>query len=801
MVMKKFRGMIRQAACLLLVVAMLCTPALLSGCKDKQTEETKKSSRTKAAAEEESDEGENDEDSNGGSDDDDDASGNGSGSGTTDGTETETEPEEEEEEDPWAEPEEELSEEETRDLALEIAGKVGLSEEDLHGQYALFLRYAGSVSSNAELHEFNCYLYRIFPIIADHIKPENEDYFLKKVRELEFHIIETEDFWGGFSPWSNTIEIGINQFKDSTPGVQATGLYHELMHFVDSFIDGPTTTIVLMDDGSFADSSAFDEEELWDMSLLDASYWSEGGSEKYYAQYFSHAPETGAYEVAEQFLVGLEYIFGSELVDDIFFSHDTDAKFIALLEENGFSHEEIIKLYHVMDKMLDREKIDPDSAAEEFLDPQETLIRLYINNIGPDFESDAIFCRILATMEDDVLKNIPSEYRDFTNTLHRFSPDKEQELLRQIRKENGFSSEGMNFTLPPSPLLVDGEYKLVGNFFIHEDGVLLTRTTVMDYDFETNELISFEVYDDFIPEKLFERLPSDDSPEAQELVEGLLCDNSAAHSQTVKITKGPLKDLYQRAVDIGNQYGVYIWFGGMTPDGVLFAEDTKAVDHTSVSAALDSIEAVLAQYPEGYFDQLTFNTYSGIAICLYDGNFEYGFPSTAFVRNTNYLMLYVNTYRETYIGDPVDANNIMSESFDSIDYYAAQLICDIWRMSEKVMTARNSFFDRSTFTEDSWQALNPSGFEYLLSSLTDEIEAYAAEVDLQYFLCMEAISFADVDRAITYLYLMYSGMTGSFPIEMTPECLAKAEYLCSELRFYFGTDAWPETTTWEQAIR
>ena len=77
----------------------------------------------------------------------------------------------------------------------------------------------------------------------------------------------------------------------------------------------------------------------------------------------------------------------------MYFSHDTGVKFCYLLRENGFSDEDIIRVLRTTkteDGMYDRSM---------YIDPREVLIRLYTQKIGPDYEKDAKFCRIIAGMD------------------------------------------------------------------------------------------------------------------------------------------------------------------------------------------------------------------------------------------------------------------------------------------------------------------------------------------------------------------------------------------------------------------
>lgn len=772
---------LKSMACVLLSAALLLGTFTLSGCKEKTADATE-SRKTKASDRVSSDDKKETEE-------------------TTEAPTPTPEPTPEPTPTPTPTPDPEP-------LAREIAESVGLSEEDLRGEYALFLRFNDAVSMNPGLHEYKGFVYHLFPIVADHLESENEEYFLSRIRTLTFNNMNAVDYIACYWPDSNVIDVMNDLSKDFGEYELTITVYHEMMHFIDNNIDGKQTQLCVLEDGSLVDSSSFSEEELGKeleeerITIIDTPYWVEGGSEKYYAEYLTYAPETGAYQIGEQFLVGMEYIFGEEAVDEIFFSHDTDYRFKELLSQNGFTDEEIVKFYKVMSKMLDRTMEDP----ENYVDPQEVLIRLYINNVGPDYAEDAAFCRILATMEDDLLKSIPSEYREFTSGLRKFREKDERRMISYIKEEMGYDEDAMYFLIPPSPLFIDGELKLVAIYVLGTEVSEWTfYSTVMDYDFETDEIKGFEVHSDWLPETIYDVLPSDDTDEAAALIKELTADNSAAHDQTVVRRIPQFADLYDRAAEIGNKYGVYIWFADLIPEGILYAPDTTALYPEEVGKALDQIEAVLSLYPEDYFDQLLFEYYSGIFICLYDGLYEYGFPDSVYLDGKNYIGLYVDISQEEVQGHI--GERTITDAFRRIPPIESELICDIWCITEKYIVNRNFHFETSAVSEASWQATNYDGFSYMdvdysgVPELDPEqdaaLAAFEEKTDMEYFLCSESLLSAKNDRLLLYNYLMLSALTGEEPFELTDECKAKADELKREIRQIFDTSTWPDQTSWE----
>lgn len=686
--------------------------------------------------------------------------------------------------------------------ALAIAEQLGLSPDALRGKYDLFLRYDKIVRSNTNLHEYVGFMYGIFPIIADQLKPENEKFFFEKVRTLTLITITTKDFSGGYNPWANTISVNIDNWETYGEDETALTVYHELIHFIDNFIDGDATHLYLADDGKLIDTGVFSEEELWDLEIMDAPYLIEGGSEKYYSEYITHGPDTVAYLKAEQFMVGLEYIFGSEWIDELFFSHDTDYRFVEALRENGFTEEEILKVLRTMTKILDPEVSDPDM----YMDLRDVLIRLYIRNIGSDYENDAIFRRIIASMDDELLNKLPSDYRDFISGIERYSI-KDKRFLREISAKKGNPDREYIIDTVPSPLLLDGEWKLTSVFFpvwTPEGEKIDYDAAVFDYDFETDTILGCEIYDDWIIDNPYLTYPDDETEGAKEYLSSIKADNSEAHNQEVSGVISQFSELYERAEEIGNKYGVYIWFGDLIPEGVLYDRYTAALDPDLISETLDQIEEVLSLYPEDYFDQLLLRSYDGVFICLYDGCFEYDFPASFIINGKSLAGIYIDTTieeSEPHIGEW----NIVNQYFPDFSQIELYLICDIWELTERYIYIRNQFFEESSTDEKHWEALNYDGFKYMygpdeyfdLYEVKNEYLSYFNDVDPEYFLTASSVVSSKTDRTLLYAYAMMSAMRGKAPSDLSDACRAKLQELGRIIRTVFDDSKWPEKLPWE----
>ena len=105
-------------------------------------------------------------------------------------------------------PDRSSGEEEFKQEALKLAQELGVKEDELHGQYGLFLKYVDCIDQNTELGTLKDYVLHLFPVVADHLKPEDESYFFQNLSELRAEIGETMSSSAAeFYPGSNLVLI------------------------------------------------------------------------------------------------------------------------------------------------------------------------------------------------------------------------------------------------------------------------------------------------------------------------------------------------------------------------------------------------------------------------------------------------------------------------------------------------------------------------------------------------------------------------------------------------------------------
>ena len=384
-----------------------------------------------------------------------------------------------------------------KDDAVKLASEVGLTEEDLRGKYDLFIRYAEVVGSNPEFNGRREFIYHLFPVIAEHLKSENEEFFFGKVKELKITQKHTDGIDGQYIQTENKIELDPDLETRMGKEAYSSVFYHELMHFIDLNIAGSGLEgyACLMDDGSIRKYGDLDYGEMRHMKDYLYSYFIEGGAEMYTSEYFTYAPNS--YLPRVRFLVGMKYILGVEKIDNMFFDVDTDYQFAQLLMVNGFTTEETVKVFMAM-----RNTPDALSEPKTLIDPREVLIRLYINNVGPDYEKDKTFCLILGSMNESDLNKIPSDYSKFYTKLSGVSQEDVLQVWGYLTNIVGDYDVQWGFIGLPAPLYLNGELKLAVTAGPTEGNKLDYKAVVVDYDFEKNEIKDITIHEKWSPEPL-----------------------------------------------------------------------------------------------------------------------------------------------------------------------------------------------------------------------------------------------------------------------------------------------------------
>ena len=654
------------------------------------------------------------------------------------------------------------SESEAKALAMSL----GLPEEDLRGRYDLFLKYADIVTNNPKLFEYRGFVIDLFPMVADHLDAEDEEYFLSKLKDLLFESVALAGPAGEFFCWEDKIRIFGDGILYETEATAET-VMHELTHFVDAYADGVNEGSYALIDGRLVSKDEASNEE-WNgaQNFYMTSFITEGGAELYNGKYFSKHPTS--YELPTTFLTGFEYIFGSEALDDLFFSNDTTIKFVDIMKDAGYSEDKILNVIESFNHYTYSYADIPDHLVRV----EDVLIDLYEHAKDSDWKEDKVFCQILRQANQKMTENVPLQHEEVNEILHTKCDlcDFVNNIMSQVDEGSNPIASGDVVVL-----IIDNKpYLSIGLERTDEIDKDRATTLLVDYDFDNDKVLSYEYVVRSYPETLPEPLPA--GAELDERLASLVHDSTALHNQTAYSGSPELQELYDRAAQMGNKYGVYIRLGeDLPPYAEPYVFDLpEEYDVQKISDTLDHVESALSKFPEGFFDQLNYGAYKGLEIDV----FKWPLYSelNAFWTEDGYIMAY--------------SMNCLCT--DDLNEQEQGLVEAIFTAADLRVRAYNDNFENPSFSEELWKEKNPENFYYSGYMAPEYADEYY-ETYKDYVMSERSLISAKIDRPMLMEALVDNK-------EMTPECLAKAEFFSQAIRDAFDDSTWPEQTTWEAAI-
>lgn len=272
--------------------------------------------------------------------------------------------------------------------AIEAAKAHGLTEEDLGGEYEVFLKFQQALEENTTAGEYKEFIYLIFPVIAYSSDYIDDSCFYQMVSSLNIVKGELPEGLNGQYDATNDLTIRADLFQKE-PERLPDVLFHELMHFLDYNING-WKTCVYLENGkhlSPVDVAYYTQEQMDKLTACPDSWMvTESGAELLTAKFLSGAP--CAYNDGVTFLSCIEYIMGEEYFKKLFFSWDSDAIFEDLFLEAGYTHEEYLRASRTMNSIV---RSDLYSWPEDAVSPDDLLIDLYTHYKGGNWKDDKTF--------------------------------------------------------------------------------------------------------------------------------------------------------------------------------------------------------------------------------------------------------------------------------------------------------------------------------------------------------------------------------------------------------------------------
>ena len=672
-----------------------------------------------------------------------------------------------------------------RQEAVHKAESVHMKEEDLRGKHELFLEYAEIVDENPNLERYRAYVYHIFPVVADHLKDVRKEYFLDKLSTLQ---VTTEGCnvgnAGEYFDSDNEVLIDFEEYSREQVDYNRT-VFHELVHFIDYQIDGQSSLVYHCKDKYINAVDMTENDWAHFDTSYDARFIVEGGAELYTAKYFTYGTVT--YETPTLFMTGLEHIYGSEFLDELFFSYNTTEKMIRLFLDNGFTDKEMDNAFKVLNHYTYPTQND---LPKKPMLVKDILIRLYQKEKGDGWTEDKVFLNILHSItevDSDGTGAEPAfpEQAD----LYIWDMDKSYNYMNSILEQVDTQNTIWFYNSGIPGFFYDGEYKIGGYASImnKKTDEYWKQGVLIDYDFDTEKILNVEFMKEIFPEEVVEKLP--DGKELEARLEELRHDNSAMHQQQKPATlpDDPMSEVRQKAVNIGNKYGIKIYFGDTLPVNDLYMVDYDVYPER-IDKALDAIDLALSRYPEDLFDQLCFGYIHGIDI---------------FLMNFSYPEERVQT--EKIDGEWHNVVFLDSSADETISHYEQVLAHDISLLIDKFMLDYNENLSDPLYTHEQWKEFLPYFIEYSGEHYDPSDEMYKEYK--HYFLSKDGMISPARDRAEMFAEIMKAVISKEDPEKkikyktLSAECLNRCDYYFRTIRSMFDTTNWPQTTIWEREMQ
>lgn len=382
--------------------------------------------------------------------------------------------------------EESFTDEDFKEDALKLAKELGVKEEELHGKYGLFIQYVDCINLNTQLGTLKDYVLHLFPVVADHLEPGDENYFFQNLSELRAEIGEaiTPSF-GEFHPADNLIIINDKgDTSESSAGYNI--MYHELMHFIDYSVGGDYRSYVYYTGSRFAHGEELMDADWINSIPVETNFIVEGGADFYTGKYYRKNMD--GYNTPVSFLSGIEWIYGEETADRLFFSSDSTMEFILLLEDAGISDQKIVDIL----RTFNFQTYGSNQLPEIPVRMEDVLVDLYESKKGSGWKEDKVFMQILNEIHAWTIEDYPFAHEELKTLLLDYPAMEKmsQSVLSQIDQRT--SQELIRFF---KLILLDGKPYLAADLFTsYEFDRNEAISLIVEYDFDQEKVISYEYY-------------------------------------------------------------------------------------------------------------------------------------------------------------------------------------------------------------------------------------------------------------------------------------------------------------------
>jgi len=245
------------------------------------------------------------------------------------------------------------------------------------------------------------------------------------------------------------------------------------------------------------------------------------------------------------------------------------------------------------------------------------------------------------------------------------------------------------------------------------------------------------------------------------------------------------QELYDRAAALSDTYGVTVLIGDLCRTEVNEFDLSHELDAGYVSAGLDTLEAVLAAYPDGFMEQLVYGSFHEVEINLVGAlkktDMEGGGTGfTSFVGVTSEL----------------EGKNVIAVNIAQPGSVAQTMHHEIMHVIDHKLIFDASMRAEAVYSEEGWLALNPEGFAYAEDYHNLPADIWSDGYD-RWFVEIYSRTYSKEDRATIMEFAM---VNADWVFSASPGRLAKLSYLSECIRDAFDTTGWPAQTVWEKTL-